>query len=284
MNILSQVSNAPSQYGLRIVISGQEKTGKTTLACNAPNALLIQLEQGGAAMRVPKTPQLNSWAEVEQLCEELIAAAKAGSLQRGSTIIWDSATALERFIHDDVLKSDPTYKGKNITKLTMESAHGGYGKAYNIANELFARWTRYQDDLAKYGGINIIVTCHVFASKMIDPAYGEYMSWDLLLHSPKNEKTYGKREFITQWADLVGFLHEPMLVLKAADGEKMSRAVSQNQGRVLAVERTPQWVAGNRFNIQGTIAIPPQNGWNYLAQAIWDKSGIDVFNREAISA
>lgn len=280
MSILSQVKNEPSTTGIKVVIGGQEKIGKTTLACSAPNALLIQLEQGGAAMRVPKTPHINSWQEVEQLCEELIAEAKAGRLARGSTLVWDSATALERFIHADVIKRDTTFKGKNLTSLTMESAHGGYGKAYQLANELFERWTRYQDDLAKYGGINIVVTCHVFAVKMLDPAFGEFDQWDLLMHSPKNNKTYGKREFITQWADMVGFLHEPMFVMKAGDGEKMNRAISANQGRVLAVERTPQWVAGNRFGISGTIAIPPTEGWNHVAKAIWDKSGIDVFNRE----
>ena len=230
-------------------------------------------------MRVPKTPQLNSWDEVEQLCEELIITAKRGLLQRGSSLVWDSATALERFIHADVLQSDKTFQKKNATKLTMESAHGGYGKAYQLANELFEKWTRYQDELAKYGGINIIVTCHVFAVKMLDPAFGEFDQWDLLLHSPKNSKTYGKREFITQWADMIGFLHEPMFIMKAGDGEKMNRAISANQGRVLAVERTPQWVAGNRFGIQGTISIPPANGWNYIAQAIWNNSGIDCFNK-----
>lgn len=230
-------------------------------------------------MRVPKTPQLENWQEVEQLCEELLTSAKNGKLQRGSTLIWDSATALERFIHADVIKRDTTFKGKNLTSLTMESAHGGYGKAYSLANELFERWTRYQDDLAKHGGINIIVTCHVFAVKMLDPAFGEFDQWDLLLHSPKNSKTYGKREFITQWADMVGFLHEPMFVMKAGEGEKMNRAISANQGRVLAIERTPQWVAGNRFNINGVIPIPAVNGWNNVAKAIWDNSGIDCFNR-----
>jgi hypothetical protein len=280
MSILKKVTNEPSTQGVRVVISGQEKSGKTTLACSAPNPLLIQLEQGGATMRVPKTPQLESWQDVESLCEELIAEAKAGRLARGSTLIWDTATALERFIHTDVLKTDPTYKSKNATKLTMESAHGGYGKAYQLANSLFERWTRYQDELARYGGINIVVTCHTFAAKVIDPAYGEYSTWEILLHSPKNEKTYGKREFITQWADMVGFLHEPMFVMKAGDGEKMNRAISANQGRVLAVERTPQWVAGNRFGISGVIPIPPTDGWNHVAKAIWDRSGIDTFNRE----
>jgi hypothetical protein len=39
----------------------------------------------------------------------------------------------------------------------MESALGGYGKAYNFANELFGNSFRC-DELAFYGGINIVLT------------------------------------------------------------------------------------------------------------------------------
>jgi hypothetical protein len=283
---LSQVTSGVTQAGQRIVIAAKEKMGKTTLACGAPGALLVPLEMGYAAMPVAKTPMLESWEQIEDFCNELIWTAQAGRIARGSSIVWDSATALERAIHDNVLRTDKQWRPGNPAKLTMESAHGGYGKAYQLANELFARWTRYQDQLAFHGGINIITTCHVFPSKVIDPAHGEYETWDLLLHSPKNEKTYGKREFMTQWADLIGFLHEPMFVMQAQEGQKMNRAVSANQGRVLGVDRTPGWVAGNRYGMTGIIPIPapPVNGlpspcWNALAHAIWNTRGIDVFNR-----
>lgn len=290
-SILGQVHVGSAQAGQRIVLAGPEKVGKTTLACGAPGALLVPMEMGYGAMKVAKTPLLESWESIEQLCLELIEGGKRGSIARGSSIIWDSATALERAIHDKVLRMDTSWRPGNATGLTLNSALGGYGKAYSVANDLFARWTRYMDDLAKYGGINCIVTCHVFAALVIDPAHGEYNTWDLLLHSPKNQKEYGKREFITQWADMVGYFHEPMFVIKAEKGQQLQQAVSSNQGRVLAVERTPAWVAGNRYNLTGTIGIPkpPENvelnshnlgqAWNYLAQSIYNSCGIDLFNR-----
>ncbi len=284
--LLSQVSTGVTQAGQRIVIAAKEKMGKTTLACGAPGCLLIPLEMGYAAMPVAKVPMIETWEGIENFCLELIWAAQNGRIQRGSSLAWDSATALERAIHDNVIRTDPTYKPGNKGKLTMESSHGGYGKAYQLANELFARWTRYMDELAFKGGINIIVTCHSFPSKVIDPAHGEYETWDLLLHSPKNEKTYGKREFMTQWADLIGFLHEPMFVMQAQEGQKMNRAVSANQGRVLGIDRTPGWVAGNRYGMTGVIPIPmppatglPAQCWNALAHAIWNARGIDLWNR-----
>jgi hypothetical protein len=283
-NLLSQIQTGVQQNGQRIVIAGVEKVGKTTLASAAPGALLIPLEQGSAAIPVPKLPMVSTWEQIEALCEELIFSAKSGFIKRGQSLAWDSATALERAIHSYVLRTDKDYSKGGVT---MESAHGGYGKAYNIANELFERWTRYMDELAFYGGINIIITCHVFPSRVVDPAHGEYDTWDLLLHSPKNNKTYGKREFMTQWADLVGFFHEPMFVLKT-EGGGMQQGISANQGRQLAVDRQPAWVAGNRYGMTGKIPIPAPvpgtiavDSWNALASAIWNatQGGIDIWNR-----
>jgi hypothetical protein len=279
--------------GQRLVVAGSEKMGKTTLACGAPNALLVPCEMDSPALaRYRHTKVLTSFDEVEQLCSELIAEAQRGNIPPGSTIVWDSGTAIEKFIHTAVLKEDQNYVKAydkngvlkpNAKAVTMESALGGYGKAYLRANELFDRWLRQLDQLAFYGGINAVITCHVFAARVNDPASGEYDTWDLLLHSPKNQKTYGKREILTQWADFVGFLHEPMFVMKAGEGERMNRAISQNQGRVIGVDRTPGWVAGNRYGMTGVVPIPEVQGWNHLADAIYKSTNgnVDLYNRNA---
>jgi hypothetical protein len=277
MSILSCVTSAASKAGIRAVIAGVEGVGKTTLAVNAPRPLLVSLETGlPAGIVVNKTPQLELYAHVIQLLDEIIAQCQANAFPFHS-IVFDSATALERLIHDATLKTDPLYVDGNKKGLIMDNALGGYGKAYNYSNTLFDGFLKRCDYLSATFGINIILTCHVFAAKQLDPTAGEYDQWDLLLHSPKNQKTYGKREMITQWADLVGFLHEPIFVV---EGDKMSKGVSANKGRVLACSRTPSYVAKNRFNISQEISLPREAGWNHLAKAIHDGCGHDVFNRD----
>lgn len=277
-NLLGTMQSGQTTAGQRIVIAAVEKMGKTTLACNAPRALLVPLEMGFASILTPRTEMPTSFEAVQGLLGEVKAACQRGQFEP-KTLVFDSGTALERLIHDAVLRRDKTYNAKNATALTMEAALGGYGKAYNFANELFANFLNDCDELAFRYGINIVITCHVFASKITDPAFGEYDSWDLLLHSPKNNKNYGKREMVTQWADMVAFLHEPLFITKG-DGEALAKATSMNRGRVLGVDRTPGYVAGNRYGITGTIPIPPENGWNYLANAVWHSKGIDIFNRD----
>lgn len=278
MSILATVSNERRQTGQRLVIAGPEKVGKTTLASQAPGCLMVPLEIGSENIQVAKTKPLTTWEEIEALCLELIAAAKAGKISRGSSICWDSGTALERAMHDYVIRTDKFWKPGNPAGVTMESAHEGYGKGYGIANGLFERWTRYMDELAVYGGINCIIPCHVFADHIVDPAHGEYDTWNLQLHSPKNLKTYGKREFMTQWADLIGFLHEPISVTKTDKNAILSKGIATGT-RQLAVDRSPSWVAGNRYGLTGIIQIPEAGGWNYLADAIYKASGVDLYNR-----
>lgn len=281
MSILSAVGMTQARTGIRAVITGVEKVGKTTLACNASRALLAQIEVGAGAIKVMKTPLLEQFSYVIQLIDEITAQCAAGTFPYHS-VVFDSSTALERLIHSTVLQTDPTFAQGNKKALVMESALGGYGKAYQYANELFEIFLKRCDTLALIYGINIIITCHVFAARVVDPTAGEYDTWDLLLHSPKNQKNHGKREMLTQWADLVGFLHEPLYIIEASEKTKgqLNKAVSANKGRILAVNRAPGYVAGNRYNLTADIQIPAVGGWNQLAKAIYDACGLDYFNRD----
>ena len=276
MSFLQHVSVGRKPQGIRVAICAQEKMGKTTLACGAPDSLLVPLEVGYESVTTAKTPMIQTWDELQGLQQEIVATIQAGQFPF-KTIVYDSATALERMIHDKTLSRDPAYGKGNAKAITMESALGGYGKAYTYANELFDIFLKQCDQLAVYGNVNIVITCHAFASKQIDPQNGEFDSWDILLHSPKNNKTYGKREMLTQWVDLLGFLYEPMYITKGEDN--VAKGVSANKGRVLGLSRTPSYVAGNRYGLNGEIAIPKEQGWNYLADAIFKSSSVDVYTR-----
>lgn len=276
MSILNTITaSSGARDGLRMIIAGQEKIGKTSLVSGAPNALLIPLEVGYSGVTIPKTAMLQTYQHVVTLMDEILYYVSNKQFPY-SSIIFDSATALERHIHDHIIQTDPSYSPKN-NKVTMESARGGYGKAYTEANDLFIDFMRRCDVLAVTYKINIILTCHVFAAKLIDPQQGEYDSWDLLLHSPKNQKTYGKRELITQWADIIGFLHEPIFISRT--DQNVGIAISANKGRVLGMSRTANYTAGNRFGINGEIAIPAVKGWNALATELQKTLGVDLLNK-----
>lgn len=273
-SILAAVNEVNRKEGARMVIAGEEKVGKTTLVSSAPNSIFVPLEIGYGNVKVKKTPLLTTLAEVNQFLDECTYWANKKQFPF-KTLVFDSVTALERLIHTEVVKSDPQY-GKVRNEMSMETAHGGYGKAYVIANEWFGQFLAKCDILSVYHGINIVFTCHVFSSEVVDPSAGTYNKWDLLLHSPKNQRTYGKRELFTQWLDLIGFLHDPITVT-SMNGTNV--AISTGGGnRLLGLSRTCSYVAGNRYNIIDSLTIPPPpfNGWNLLSETIKAKCGLDI--------
>ena len=278
MGILDSISLSSVKTGIRVVVAGVEGIGKTTLACNAPKALLIPLENGFSGVVVAKTAMLEHFAHVTMLLDEIIQQCAAQQFPY-QTLVFDSATALERMIHTAVIDMDPGSANGNKKGVTMTSALGGYGKAYESANDFFEQFLKKCDVLATKYSINIVMTCHVFSSQVLDPSAGEYNSMDILLHSPKNQKTYGKREMLTQWADIVGYLHEPVFV---SEGKNMNKGVSANQGRILALNRTPGYVAKNRFGVTNNINLPKEGGWNFLAAEIYTATNgvVDIYNRD----
>src|SRR5665648_44651 len=105
-SILSQVKQTSmAATGIRVVIAGVEKVGKTTLACSAPRPLLIPLEQGYMGINVNMTPRPASFQEVLALLDEIIAACQKGQFIYKS-LVFDSGTALERLIHDVIIETD----------------------------------------------------------------------------------------------------------------------------------------------------------------------------------
>ena len=179
-NFLAQTAISSVQPGARIVIAGVEGVGKTSITIGAPKPYLIPLEIGFIPNNPPKSPMLKSFDDVLAILDEIIAAAQKGKFPHRS-LIFDSATALERLIHDKVVRLDPHYSPGNKKTVTMDSALGGYGKAYEHSNSLFAQFLEKCDLLVEHGGLNVILTCHVFADKVIDPSAGEYNTWNLLL-------------------------------------------------------------------------------------------------------
>jgi hypothetical protein len=283
MSLYGSVTSGVTRAGVRIVIGAQEKMGKTTLGAGAPGVLLVPLEVGFAGVVCAKTPMVQAYDELIQFLretEQWCAAAVAGQAPPFpyQTLFFDSATGLERILTAEVINRDPLSQRGGKKTITLASAHGGYGKGPAMLLDEFNSVLQTLDRLSQTYGINIVLTCHVFSSKVMDPTAGEYDCWDLLLSSPKNNRTYGPRELLTQWADLVGFLYEPIFVNQ---GEKLSQAMSQNKGRVLGLSRTPAYVAGNRYSMVGEIPIPapPANGWNMLAKTLYDQTGIDIWTR-----
>lgn len=287
MSYLSTVLAEPKQEGKIIVIAGEVGLGKSTLVSGAPNRLYVPTEMGEPQPN--SLPLMTRWEDVLGLVDELIATAQAGK-PIPSSVAWDSATAMERLLFDYTVRNDPdALAGKKLaSKLTMATAHGAYGKAYDWARDRFEDFLKKCELLRINVGTHFIFTCHTFTERVVDPTVGEYDKISLLLYSPKNAKTYGPREYLEQQASLIALLRKPILVSK---GEKFNQAIDAGQGRILSVAPQPSFTAKNRFGLVDDIPMVydralsdgenSKNLWNALAAAVWQGSGqrVDLWNR-----
>jgi hypothetical protein len=271
------ITQGITKSGIKVVIYGQEKMGKTTLVCGSPTPLLVPLERGFNNVTCNKTPLVENYVDFLNFLNETEQYVKTGQFPFKS-LVFDSVTALERLINDYTIALDPVSKGGKTN--TMETAHGGYAKAYSVAFNVFNDMLKKLDMLALMG-INIVFTGHGSSFEITDPTVGRFLSWDMMLHSPKKNGAYGKKELFAQWVNLTGFLSEPLFL--TTDKETgATLGISQQKGRILGCTRKPSYAAGNHLGIQQDeipIPCPPENGWNHLAQAIYTSSGIDVFTR-----
>jgi hypothetical protein len=84
VSALDSIQTGTRQVGARIVIAGQEKIGKTTLACGAPRALLIPLEMPGSAQSVAKTHQIERFDELKATLLDVKARAHGRERSRSN--------------------------------------------------------------------------------------------------------------------------------------------------------------------------------------------------------
>lgn len=268
---LKKIEDAPKP-GLRAVIYGVDKIGKTSLALTAPSPVFVQAERGVIPNTTNKgvlvTGYIERYEDFMGVIDGLVSMCAKGELKNESIVI-DSITAVERMMHEFIVRKEKS------DVATMGSAIGGFSKAYELATQMAEKLIVKLDKMAIEYGKNIILTAHQMTYKTVDPLLGEMWKTDIMLYSPKNEKSHGKREVICQWADLICNL------TKAPGFFDESGAVID--GRVMVVTPRDNIVAGNRYKMRSEIPLPINNdgylGWNSLADAIYKAYGIDYYTR-----
>ena len=274
--MLDQITNENNDEGARVILYGEPKAGKTTLACSIPNALLIPTEAGYTGIKVDRLPVLTTYEAINNALEEIKIAVINKKFEY-KTIVIDSLTAIESIILRDVVRFNSGDTGGLDTSLaskpTIDTILGGFGRGQNLFVELFKTVLNKLEILARKGKINVVCTCHVSHTQMVDPIMGEFDAWDLALFSSKNKRTPGNKDAVTQWADLIGFLHQPSFI---SESNGVNRVINNNKERQLGVAKEAGYLAGNRYGLTKSIDIPATNGWEEVSSAVLEASGINI--------
>lgn len=230
----------------RITVYGPEKIGKTTLASQIPNALLLDIEGGSGALnvaRVMRDPDSGMLTSYRSFCETLTALETQD--HKFEALVIDSVDWLESLVFDDVAKQ---YGKQSIADV-------GYGAGHVTAENMFRDILRRLDGLRDRRNMVILLIGHSEVTKFDNPLTASYDQYKLKLH---------KRiaPLINEWSDCLLFANLEVKVTKEQNGMATVNK-TKDQGRVLYTGKSEAYVAGNRYDLPPVITL----GWQDFLSA-----------------
>ena len=179
------INEGKKKRAQKVVIYGAEGIGKTTLAAQFPDPLILDLEDGSAMMDVKRVDDIRTWNQLGDALKEII---EDPSICR--TLVIDTADKAEQMCTTAVCQE----KGvKGIEDI-------GYGKGYTYVAEKMAAFCSYLSLIVRKG-VNVVVIAHAQMRKFEQPdEMGAYDRWELKL-SKKAAPLF------KEWADMLLFLN-----------------------------------------------------------------------------
>lgn len=231
---LESVSKGKARKAARILLLGVEGVGKSSWAAQSDSPLFLPMkgEQGIDELDVPKTPKINSYADLMD-----VIAALYQDDHEYKTIVIDSASALEPLVWDETC-------ARNGNAESIEKIGGGFGKGYVEALKVWRELTEGLDALREDKNIGCILIGHVITAEFNDPETDPYTTYTFDV----NKKSAA---WLYRWADCILFANfKRAAVQKTETGFNKStrRAVGTGQ-RFLYTEKRPAHPGKNRYQL-----------------------------------
>jgi len=218
-----KITRGKQKTPVRTTLYGNEGVGKSTLASQFPNPIILDTEDGTSHLDVARvsTPD---WTTLEGAIHELVRDP-----QGFETVVIDSADWMERGIIEAMLKK--------FGKKSIEDF--GFGKGYVLLAEHFGRVLTAADQLIARG-MNVCFVAHSKVQRTSPPDQDEgYDRYELKL-------TKHTAPLLREWSDLLLFCTFKTKVVEGADGRMKAKGGKE---RVMYATHSAAWDAKNRFGL-----------------------------------
>jgi hypothetical protein len=236
-----------------VVLIGVPGIGKSTWASNAPNPLFIGADEM-SELDCARLPQVKSFDEFENQLKWILKEKP-----KKETLVIDTIDSVEQLLHAKILSEDPKSNG------AMAKAHGGFGKAYEMAqHEMIRIRDQYLKPIRDQLGWNIIILSHCKKTTASDTILGlQYDTYEMTLHQKA-------QNVFVDWVSCVFFAN---YVAHQADDANSSKVFALGHGeRVLLTEKRPGHLGKNRFNLPYEIPLD-FNEFHKLFKGFYEVSG-----------
>jgi hypothetical protein len=238
--MLDQIRPANSVFPpQKILIYGVQGIGKNTFAATFANPVLLQIEDGSAALDIPAFPLCTTFQHVIDTIQALTGE------HNYKTLVVDSLDWLEPLLWTACCEA----KGWACIE------DPGWGKGYIEVD----RWWRHimsgLDFLRQSKGMDIVVLAHSEIKTITPPDTDPYDTYQIKMQ---------KRAFSLwqEWSDFVLFLAYKVNIQKTKTGTDQVRTRGTGTGdRIIYTSERPAWKAKNRWSLPDEIIIGKDKSW-----------------------
>ena len=219
LQIIRGIQKSP----IRAIIYGTEGIGKSTLAAQLPDPIIIDTEDGTKQIDCARALCLD-WRSIESALKSL---AEDG--QGFKSVVIDSADWLEKALIEHMLR----LSGKG----SIEDY--GFGKGYTMLQEQVMKFLSLCDKLVARG-MHVVFVAHSKIVRVSPPDTTDgFDRFELKL-----TKQVGP--VLKEWADLILFCNYEITLVEGSD--KRIKAQGGKE-RIMHAERSAAWDAKNRFGL-----------------------------------
>lgn len=237
---LNDILKKPEQSPPLIMITGEQGTGKTTLASNFYNPIFLRTEDGTQSLvgrddivQTPVATKADSMREVVRMLLEQEHDFK--------TLVIDSITEADKLFTQEILSKESS-KSSKISSLAQ--AAGGYGAGYGALRELHEQFITALLELRDKRQMTIILIGHVETERCSPPDSEEYMRYTPQLTKTNNidiSKVY------TNKVDLCAFINYGAFV--------QEKKINSDGIHWLYAKNDLAYVSKNRYGINDRIQL-----------------------------
>lgn len=228
-----QITKGKIKSAIRLVAFGPEGIGKSTFASQFPDPVFIDTEGGTKTLDVARFPIPNTWDELIEMVDAVIADPTICS-----TLVIDTVDKAEMMLSEQLLKEEDVD--------SIEKYGGGYGKGYTAMQERFNKDLLRRLDKLIAKGVNVTVIAHAAMRKFESPEDPPYDRWEMKLSKKISP-------LMKEWADILAFItYEQAVYVEKGKKTGKARGVAK---RVMHMNHRPTFDAKNRYGLSDNLPL-----------------------------
>lgn len=256
---LEQISNEQKPMGLRVMIYGEPKVGKSYFGAQIPNHLFLNLENGLEHIKgATKLPYTDDYMVVKQMLNEL-----ENGQHNFKTLVVDSADVLENLIKKWIVGLQNNTNIRDIADIA-------YGRGYPLLLTETRKLIEQFERLRTNRGMNIVFICHSEVKKMQPPVGNEYtyIAPSLYAKTTQGDSTL---KIYSDYVDIIGYCTFKTIVQQTSTGfGSRGQAIGTGE-RVLHLDAAnPAYIAGSRYPMPAEIPF----SWEAFVTALTGKQPV----------